>query len=259
MPVAGGLLSLTPNYFTILFLMVVRVSAMLLTTPILGSRTVPAMSKVGLSVLLSFILLSTTAPKAVVPPTFGHLMVAIGKELLVGMLAGFAVTLVYAALQLVASLAGVQIGFGFSNTVDTTYGGQTPVLDHLFTGLATLIFLTGNFHHQFLIGTQALFDILPPNGFSFFSISPEGLVALSANMFLVAGQVVLPLVGALLLADLALGIMARTAPQMNVFFIGMPIKIAIGIFAIVVMLPFVVNRIELLFGRMVNDMVLILR
>lgn len=254
-----GIIGLTPAYVTILFLMVVRVSALLLTTPILGSRTVPAMTKIGLSVLLSFILLATTAPKAVIPPSFGHLIIAIGKELLVGVLAGFAVTLVYAALQLVASLAGVQIGFGFSNTVDANYGGQTPVLDHLFTGMATLIFLAGNFHHQFLIGTQALFDVLPPNGFSLFSISSDGLVALSANMFLIAGQVVLPLVGALLLADLALGIMARTAPQMNVFFVGMPIKIALGIFAIAVMLPFVVNRIEQLFGRTVNDMIMILR
>ena len=259
MPTSSGLLNLTPNYIVILFLMSVRISALLLTTPILGARTVPAMTKIALALVLSLVLMPTVAPAAVMPQTFGHLVVAIGKEVVIGLLAGFAVTLLYSSLQMVATLAGVQIGFGFSNTVDVTYAGQSPVLDHLFTGMATLIFLSGNFHHPFLMGIQGLFDILPPNGFSLYRISPDGLIGLSGNMFLVALRIVLPLLGALLLTDMALGVMARTAPQMNVFFVGMPIKIAIGIFAIIVMLPFVANQIESLFGQTTRDMAMILR
>lgn len=255
----AGVLNLTPNYLTILVLMVVRVSAMLLTTPVLGARTVPAMTKIGLALVLSFVLLPLAAPNAVVPETFAHLVFALGKEIAIGLLAGLAVTLIYASLQIVASLAGTQIGFGFSGTVDINASSQASVLDHLFTGVATLIFLTGNFHHQFLIGMQALFDIMPPNAFSFFSITPSGLINLSASMFLAALRIVLPLLGALLLTDMALGVLARTAPQMNVFFVGMPMKIGIGIFALIVMMPFVVRSIEILFGGLVNDMVLILR
>ncbi len=259
MVVSNALLNLTPNYLVVMFLMVVRLGAMLLTTPILGARTVPAPGKIGLAIVLSFVLLPSAAPQAVLPPTFGHLLLAIGKETAVGLLAGFAVTLLFSSLQLVASLAGVQLGFGFSSTVDVTYTGQSPVLDHLFTGMATLIFLTGNFHHQFLIGAGHLFQTMPPNAFSFYSISPEGLVVLSANMFVIALRMVLPLLGALLLTEIALGVMARTAPQMNVFFVGMPVKIGIGIFAIMVMLPFVIGRIEALFGETAAAMALILR
>lgn len=259
MAASGTLFNLTPNYLVILFLMVVRLGALLLTTPVFGARTVPAMTKIGLAIVLSFILLPTTAEDAVLPPTFGHLIVAIGKELAVGLLAGFTVTLLFGSLQIAATLAGIQIGFGFSNTIDTTYSAQTPVLDHLFTGLATLIFLTGNFHHPFIAGIQALFDAMPPNAFSIYRISPDGLVTLSANMFLVAARIVLPLLGAMLLTDVALAVIARTAPQMNVFFVGMPIKIAIGIFIIMTMLPFVVNTVESLFGQMATDMALILR
>ena len=255
----AGLLNLTPNYLPIMLLMVARISAMLLTTPILGSRTVPAMSKIGLALVLAFLLLPVTASKVVVPQTFAHLVVAMGKEIAIGLLAGFAVTLLYASLQIVSSLAGMQIGFGFSGTIDINSSAQSPILDPLFTGVATLIFLTGNFHHQFLIGIQGLFDMMPPNAFSFLNISPSGLIGLSASMFLVALRVVLPLLGAMLLTDLALGVLARTAPQMNVFFVGMPVKIGIGIFALIVMLPFVVRSVEFLFGGLVNDMVLILR
>ncbi len=259
MPGPAGLLGLTPGYLTVLVLMVMRVSAMLLTSPILGSRTVPAMTKVGLAMVLAFVLLPITAPGTTVPETFAQLMVAMGKEIAIGLLAGFAVTLLFTSLQLVASLAGVQIGFGFSGTIDANTAGQAPVLDHLFTGIATLIFLTGNFHHQFLIGVQHLFSTMPPNGFSFLSISPSGLIELSANMFVAAMRMVLPLLGALLLTDLALGVLSRTAPQMNIFFVGMPVKIGIGIFALMIMLPFVVRGIEFLFSGIVNDMVLILR
>ncbi len=257
--VSHALLDLTPNYIVVMFLMVVRMGAMLLTVPILGSRTVPAPSKIGMAIVISFVLLPTAAANAVLPPTFGHLLVAIGKEMIVGLLVGMAVTLLFSAMQLVASLAGVQLGFGFSSTVDVSYTGQSPVLDHLFTGIATLIFLSGNFHHQFLIGAGQLFQTMPPNGFSVLRISPEGLILLSANMFLVALRMVLPLLGALILTELALGVMARTAPQMNVFFVGMPAKIGIGIFAIMVMLPFVIDRIEVLFGETASAMALILR
>ncbi len=259
MTTTGGLASLTPDYLVVMFLMVVRVSAMLLTVPILGTRTVPAPTKIGMALVLCLVLLPMTAPSATLPPTFFHLLVAIGKETLVGILAGFSITLLQAALQLVATIAGVQIGFGFSGTVDANFAGQSPVLDHLFTGLALLIFLSGNFHHQMIIGMQQLFSLMPPNNFSLLRISPEGLIVLSTNMFLVALRIVLPLLGVLLLTELALGIMARTAPQMNVFFVGMPAKMAIGIFAIMVMLPFVVARTEALFAQTASAMAFVLR
>lgn len=259
MTASGGLVNLTPAYVVVLVLMTMRISAVLLTTPILGSRSVPALTKVGLAVVLALVLLPITAPKVDVPLSFAQFLMAMGKEVAIGLMAGFAISLLYAALQLVSSLAGIQIGFGFSGTIDINYAGQTPLLDPLFTGLATLIFLTGNFHHQFLIGVQGLFDMLPPNGFSLFSFSPDGLLQLSANMFVIALRVVLPLLGALLLTDLALGVMARTAPQMNVFFVGMPVKIGIGVFALAVMMPFVVSRIEIIFGSLASDMAVILR
>lgn len=258
MPANSALLNLNGTSLVILFLMVVRVAALLMTTPILGARTVPSVTKIALAIILSLVLLPTVA-NAVVPPTFGHLIIAIGKEVVVGLLAGFAITLLYTSLQVGASLVGIQIGFGFSSTIDANFAGQSPVLDHLFTGMATLIFLSGNFHLQFLRGVQGIFDILPPNAFSLARLTPDGLVSLSANMFLSATRMVLPLVGALLLTDVALGIMARTAPQMNVFFVGMPIKIGLGIFAIVLVLPFLVSNIEGLFGQMTSDIALILR
>jgi flagellar biosynthesis protein FliR len=255
---ASILPTLTPNYVVILFLMMVRISALMLSTPILGSRTVPAVNKIGLSIILALVMLPLVAPEATVPPTFGYLLLAIGKEVLVGLLGGFAITLIYAALQIVASAAGIQIGFGFSSTVDVNFSGQTPVLDQLFTGMATLIFLSGNFHHQFFLAMQRLFDILPPNGFSFFRFSADGLVSLSSNMFLVALRIALPLIGALLLTDVALAVISRTAPQMNIFFVGIPVKMAIGMFAIIVMLPFVVNQIEVMFGQTSQNLAVLL-
>lgn len=251
-------ITLAAEYLVVLFLMVARTGALLLSAPIFGARVVPPANKIALAIALSVLLLPNVVQRAVVPPTFSHLLLAIGKEIAIGLLAGFVVTMLYGALQMAASFASVQIGFGFSSTVDTTFTEQTPVLDHLFTGLATLIFLSANFHHQFLAGIQGLFDAVPPNTLALSQVSPDGLVALSTQMFIVAVRIVLPLLAALLLTEIALGIMSRTAPQMNVFFVGMPVKIAIGIFAIIVMLPFVVNVMELLFGGIARDMTVIL-
>jgi len=255
----SALPTLSSSYAIILFLMTVRTSALLLTTPIFGARTVPSVTKIGLALVLSLVLLPTTAAHAIAPESFGSLLVAIGKETLVGLLAGLAVTLLYATLQIVATLASQQIGFGFAGTVDIEFAGQSPILDHLFTGMATLVFLTGNFHHLFLMGIQRLFDAMPLGAFSFSRTSPEALVRLSADMFLVAVQIVLPLVGALLLTEVALGVISKTAPQMNVFFVGMPIKIAVGILAIILVMPFVVDRTETLFGNVAQAMALVIR
>lgn len=259
MATSGFALNLNTNNLIVLFLMAMRIGSLLLTTPIFGARTVPPMIKIGLSLVLAFVLLPTIASDAVIPQSLGQTVIAIGKELLVGLLAGFAVTLVFTSLQIGAGIAGVQIGFGFSSTVDTTFSGQSPVLDHLFTGVATLLFLVTNLHHPFLLGVRGLFDVIPVNSLAVTKLSAESLIGMSASMFVASVRIVFPLVGALLLTDIAMAVIARTAPQMNIFFVGMPIKVAIGFLALIVLLPFLATNIENLFNGLARDMILILR
>jgi flagellar biosynthetic protein FliR len=254
-----SLAGFSPLYVENLFLLAVRTIAMLMTVPVFSSRSVPAIAKVGLGVLLAVVLLPMGASLGEIPPSLGLFLIAVGRELLVGLLAGFAATLVFAAVQFAASLTGLQVGLSMASTLDPASAQQGSVIDHLYLMLASLLFLGTNGHHLLLLGFQRLLDAIPLNSFSPGLVTSDRLATLFGNVFVAGVQIATPAIGALFLADVALAIVARTAPQINVFFVGMPLKLALGIFTIFITLPVFTVQAERLFGSIVSDINLLLR
>lgn len=248
------------------FLVATRASALLLAAPMFAMRLIPPMVKIGLSLLLALILTPLIAGQAGAPATgglpFGQFLLAVGQELFVGLLLAFAVSLVFGAVQFAAAMLGLQLGFSMANVIDPTLVGQETVVGQLYSLLAGLIFFTINGHHYVLLGLARSFEVAPP-----LSLSPAGpdtpllieaLLTRSAALFGASLRIAIPIMGALLLADVAMAIMSRAAPQMNVYFVGMPLKILIGLSALVLALPLTVATIERLLGGIVRDMLLII-
>lgn len=225
-------------YVAVFGLVLARVGGLLVAAPIFGGRQIPAQSKVGLAVMLSLIFTPLQLGRAAaVPPgalAFGFL---VGREVLVGLAVGFAVALIFTGLQVGSHLIGIQIGFGLGGVLNPESGADSSVIDGFYSVLATVIFLTANGHHAVLAALARTFELAPVAGTQLPAVNPVQVMALIQSVFVVALRIALPAIGALLLADVAMGLVGRAAPQMQVMVVGAPVKIVVGLTLLAASLP----------------------
>jgi len=211
------------------FLALTRILAMLVQVPMLGGPSIPNQVKIGLGILLTAVILPWQ-PLPADAPTIDTLVyvVRIVQELLIGTLVGFAATLTFSAVQIAGEMMSLGSGFNSSRILNPAMGEGGGAMDQLFVMVALLLFLVLDAHHLLFMGLERSFTVIPLN-----SHLPEmpidRLISLFAQTVTVGIQMALPVVGVLLLADLTLGLLARVAPQIQVFFLGMPIKIGVGL------------------------------
>jgi flagellar biosynthetic protein FliR len=236
-------------------LVATRVLAVLATSPVVGLRTVPAQARIGLGLLVALILVPVVGKDTVVEVTW----TAIAGEALAGALAGFAATLVYTAIQLGAGLLDLQAGFSLGSLYDATFGSQGAVLERFYNALAALLFLQTDAHHLLLTALSQLFVIVPLGGFTLAKIRPDLLAQIVTGTFGVALELVFPVMAALLLADVALAVLARVAPQFGLFSIGAQLKLALALGALIVTIPLLLPRVHALFSAVAGASMAVLR
>lgn len=213
----------------------IRLATFWITAPMLGQH-VPALAKIGISGLLA-VLVFPFVPLGPYPETLPALGMLILTESITGLVYGFVVNLVFAAIYLSGQLMDVPMGFGMANIFDPQTGVQIPLMSQFQRILAVLIFFTINGHLAFFRTLVESFGLIPIGGVQISGGTVEGIVQIFASLFLLGLRIALPIMGAILLTDVALGIMTRAVPQINVFVIGFPIKIAVGIFLYIFVLP----------------------
>jgi flagellar biosynthetic protein FliR len=235
--------SFTAAYVTFYVLAAVRVLGAIAFNPLLGSARIPMPGRIGFGLFATLVLFPVGGPFAA-PANVGPLEVA--GELLVGLMAGFGVTLVFGAIQFAAGLIGLNAGFSFAQTINPVFehGG---VIETFFTAFALLIFVEINGHHLFLIGLRELFDAVPVGEVTRIPGSLDKLIELSAGLFSAGVKLALPVMAALLMADLAIAMLARVAPQFNLFVLEMPAKMLLGVLALALALPVMVPRLAAMF------------
>lgn len=247
-------------YLQNLFLTFVRVGAILLTAPIFSSRAIPSVAKVALALFLSLILLPISTPGLdLVFDGVGTVLLAVAREVLVGVIVGFVASLMFMAIQTAGHVIGLQMGFAFANVIDPMNQNQISLVDQFYNILAILFFLAINGHHLLLMAMQKSFDIVPLDTFVFSDSMATKMITLTGQVLLIAAKIALPMMAALILADVALAIMARIAPQLQVFFLGMPLKIALGLLTIALALPITLNAIAGLTQNAPSDVLSLLR
>ncbi|MCS7051475.1 MAG: flagellar biosynthetic protein FliR, partial [Thermomicrobium sp.] len=167
--------------------------------------------------------------------------VALARELVTGLALGLAVAAVFAAIEMAASLIGYQLGFGLAATFNPALGTQGTVLNTLYLALAALVFFGADGHHLLIGALARSFVLLPPGVALPGNQSPEAVIALTGSMFSDALRIGLPVAGSLLVADIGLGLLNRMVPQMSVFFVGLPAKILLGFFVLLLSVPFLLQ------------------
>jgi flagellar biosynthetic protein FliR len=241
----AALLNLPPQGMVVFLLVLVRASAIFLIAPVLGNANTPARIKIGLSFMLALIftpLLMSTPLHLVVSNPF-DLAVAIAAELMLGVLIGFMAQLMFVAVEFAGQMVGQQMGFGMANVFDPQSKAQVSVTAQLYLLVGVLVFLLLDGHHWILLALAKSFQTIPLGTFRFDERALNVLLGASTDLFWVALTLMAPVLGVLALAEVAMSIVARIMPQMNVFVASFPVKVGLGVITMTLSFPLMIGAI----------------
>ena len=219
------MIDLTP--FMGLGLLIVRPGTLILAAPGFGGAYAPAQVKIGLTLLLAFVLLPT-----VTMPAIGSavgLAVVVTREMAIGLALGMSIRALVAAAELAGQLAGFQMGLSYSAIVDPQSGVRNNLLSALYGNIAVITFLVMNGHHAFLRALRDSYESLPMGIGHIGSSLPAAVMGLLGLVFTFGARLAAPLVVVLVITELALALIARSAPALNLMAVGAPIRIMIGL------------------------------
>lgn len=244
-----------------IFIMIItRITGIVIIAPVFSSRNIPRQVKLGLAAVLALIIFNVVKmPEYQFPDNLIPFILLLIYEFIIGLAIGFVAQLVFAAIQLAGQLIDMQMGFGIVNVIDPIFGSQVPMMGNFKYLLALMIYLATNSHYILIQALFKSYDIVPLMGFKYHGSLTNEIVNLFVGMFTIALQISIPILGALLVAEVAMGILARTVPQMNVFMVGMPAKIILGFIVIMIMIPFYAMFLEVLFNRNAQDILTLLK
>ncbi|KQQ88021.1 flagellar biosynthetic protein FliR [Massilia sp. Leaf139] len=226
-----------------------RILGMLASAPLFGHASVPNPVKVILGVLLALIVAPTVPSIPAVDPTSYAGLLILVQELLVGLAMGFAMRLVFAAIEYAGELASSTMGFSFASFFDPTTQGRSAAISQFLSMVATMAFLALNAHLVLLAALTESFISLPISATPLSSTAPLELARLGSRIFSAGLQIALPIIAALLITNVALGILTRAAPQLNIFGIGFPITLGVGMLTLSVALPYLNTPVQNLFNE----------
>ena len=224
------------DQFHIFLLILLRISTLLIVAPIFGHRLFLARAKVGLAVMVSMVVFPLVDGFDVPEGFFPYAVMMVG-EVILGLVLGYVVLLLFIGIQFAGQLAGLQMGFGIVNVIDPQSHDQISIIGQFLNILAILMVLTLDGHHIILNGLLGSFEAVPLGGVVLQASIAHKLIALSSEVFVIAIKISAPILVALFLISTAMGVLARTVPQMNVFIVGFPVQLAVGLSVLVATLP----------------------
>ena len=236
-----------------------RILGLIMAAPVLGHRSVPARVKIGLGVFIALVISPTLPPMPDVGLGSWHGLLILVQQLLIGVAIGFIMRIVFAAIEAAGEIIGLQMGLGFASFFDPQSAGQTLVLARFFNMLAVLVFLAIN-AHLLLIGVLVeSFHSLPISTQPLSAAGFHHVASFGTTIFAVGLQLALPIIAILLMTNLALGILTRSAPQLNIFAIGFPITLGVGLIVLNVTLPFFAPQVELMIQNGLKSTIMMLQ
>lgn len=229
-----------------------RTLAVFTAAPVFSSRSISIRAKVALAF---FVALAAQASLQDLPTIGFNDPQALGlviQQVGVGLAIGFAVRVVFTAVELAGEVVGFQMGLNFAAFFDPTIGAQSSAVARFFGQMTSLLFLAMNGHLMVLFAITRSFKSFPVDQNFLETLARMKLQRLGADLFASALWIALPMVGMLMFANLALGIVSRVAPQMNIFAVGFPITLVIGLISIAVTLPMLDQPFMVLLERSID-------
>ena len=239
-------------------LVLARVGGIFTTAPVFGNVHVAVRVRVAIALSLAFVFLPLARYNAS-QLEFLPFALAVVKECMVGLAMGFLAGLMFGAIQMAGAYVDLVVGFGFANVVDPMIREHNAVIGQVQNLAATLLFLAINGHHLVIRGLADSFSILPLGAMSFSPSAAGGIMGIFAAIFLAGLKIAAPVVGAIFLTDVSLGILARTVPQLNVFVVGFPAKLAVALFTVIAVMPLAFGVMTQLFTGLHRDILMLVK
>ncbi len=226
------------NLVTSYFWPFTRIAAFIAVVPIFGTRIVPARIRLLIAISLTMVIVPVLpSPPVAVDPLGLDGLLTTAAQVMIGLAMGFALKLIFSAIETGGHMMAQTMGLGFAQMNDPANGVTVPVVSQFYIIMATLLFLALNGHLVLIDVLAESFQVLP---ISMQGISHDGMwVLISWSSWIFTGAVLmsLPVVVALLLVNVAFGVMMRAAPQLNVFAVGFPLTLTFGFIFMLVSLP----------------------
>lgn len=223
-----------------------RILALIASAPVIGNPSVPARIKIGLGLLIAVLVAPLVPIPADITPASANGLLILAQQVLIGLAMGFAMQIVFHAAEMAGEFVGLQMGLGFATLYDASVPGMVPIIGQFLGIVVSLAFLAVDGHLLLVSSLVQSFQVLPLAPLS----APTGLRALAewgGSIFSFGLALSLPLLAALLITNLALGVLTRAAPQLNIFAVGFPLTILIGFLGLALALPYFAPTLEQMF------------
>lgn len=223
-------------WITAYFFPAVRILALVAVAPVFSNRALPTRIRLVLGLAITVAVAPVLPPAPPIPLDSWLIYPVVAAEFGLGVAFGFILRFVFAAIDLAAALIGFQMGLSFAVFYSPTAGTQTPVFNEFFGVVATLLFLALDGHLMLVHAVVTSFEWIPVGGAVAWQEGMAVLLRYPVTLFALAFLLSLPITAAVLLTNIALAVLTRAAPQLNLFAIGFPVTITVGFLALLMSL-----------------------
>lgn len=244
----------------IFMLAFIRCTTFLWASPLMALPGIPTPVKTGFGFVLTLLVFPQLAESGFTPygGLFGYCLMAAG-EAMIGLAMGYICTVTFNAIRMAGQLIDLNIGFAMSQMMDPISGSMNTLLGRFLYYVTLATFLTMDGHHGLIWGIAKSFELLPLHAAQLDGPVMLFVMRVFADAITLALKVAIPITGVLLMTDIALGMMGRTAPQMNIFMLGFPFKIMLGLVSLAVLLPLMGAVFAHIFDQMHKDLLLLVK
>ena len=227
-----------------------RVVSLFSALPVLAQRTVPARVRIGLAFFVALCAQASLPPVAPIALDSSAAVLAVLQQVLIGVSLGFAVRIVFAAVEFAGELVGLQMGMNFATFFSPMSGGEETAVSRFYGTTIAWLFIVMGGHLLVVAAVAQSFVAFPVGGDPFAFVRAVEPQRWGAEIFSLGLWIALPLVAMLLFANLVLGVISRVAQQMNVFAIGFPVTLGVGLVGVLVALPLLETPFTMALERM---------
>ncbi|MDT8992914.1 flagellar biosynthetic protein FliR [Curvibacter sp. APW13] len=229
-----------------------RILAVFSVAPMFSSRAFPMRAKVAFAFLIALAAQAGLPPGMAISVNDPRATGVAAQQVMVGLSIGFAVRLIFACMELAGEVIGFQMGLNFAAFFDPAMGSQSSAMGRFFGQISLLLFVATNAHLLVIGALMRSFEVFPVGDPLLATLARMPLHQFGAELFATGFWIALPVVGMLLFTNLALGIVSRVAPQMNIFAIGFPITLVVGMIGVALTLPMLDQPFQALLGKVIE-------
>ncbi|MBF0238051.1 MAG: flagellar biosynthetic protein FliR [SAR324 cluster bacterium] len=244
-----NLLSYNASELLAFIVVLLRITGIVMTAPILGDVAIPGRIKIAFSLAMTFLIHPFLPAIPVDVRAIHHFLILVTSELLIGLTLGMVGQIMFAAVSFAGELIGMQMGLSVANMFDPTTQQQSSLVAIYDKAIASLVFLMIDAHHVVIQAIVQSYQIIPPGKAGLSENLVEEFLKLSSSIFTIGFQIGAPLIVSLFLVNIILGLLNRSVPQFQLFVIGFPLTLLLGFGFMSVTMPFFIQTLRIFFER----------